>query len=90
MKTNLNKWLYKKYGKVLTWPQINAIEKEARKNTENTYKEIYAILKKKIIKDYGTRCKYFNLNCPVCQTYLALDCIQYCSDIETGEYTKKH
>ena len=38
-----------------------------------TYTEIYDILKKKIPKDWGKRCKDFNLDCPLCRVYLMLD-----------------
>ena len=36
-----------------------------------TYKKLASVLLKKLEKDYGVGCKNFELNCIVCQVYLA-------------------
>jgi hypothetical protein len=50
-----------------------------------TYKEILNILKAKVRKDQGRRCKYFNISCFVCQQYLMLDLLQDDVDLEKYE-----
>jgi len=42
----------------------------------NRYKEIYKILKNLIRKDFGKRCKDFDLGCVVCRVYLMLDILK--------------
>ncbi len=47
-----------------------------QKGKKMTYKEIYQELKRKIKKDYGSRCKDFNINCTCCQAWLCLDILE--------------
>ena len=52
-----------------------------------TYKEIYKILKKKILKDYGKPCPDFDLDCWNCRAHLILRMLEDVIDIEEMEET---
>ena len=52
------------------------------KNKQTEYKDVYVDLFLMIKKDYGKRCKDFEIQCCICQRYLMLDILRDCVEIE--------
>ena len=64
--------------------QMNSWEKH-NNNIGIPYFMISEILKRKIRKDYGKKCKDFSLDCYVCRSYLLLTILEEIIDIEDYE-----
>jgi hypothetical protein len=47
-----------------------------------TYKWIYEVLRRKVRKDYGKRCREYNNGCILCKLYRMLDVLQECVELE--------
>ena len=78
----------KKLQKKIIVKAVKASNKEQRDYVEKfkdpsiTYRWIYEILKRKTSKDYGSRCKEYLEDCPLCKIYRMLDTLEECVDLE--------
>lgn len=52
---------------------------------EITFEELYNNLEEFILEHYGETCNEFELNCFVCQQYLALSILKDNIDLEKGK-----